>query len=563
MVRALVSAEGSIVGQVGAQLHALSDAAGLDAGVKAQVTGFESSFADQEPVEYFLTLAKEAPQIGVLLAPRPEKGAEGAGLREAGRAYAQRLQQKHGVALDRFRLLEDLFLPEDVSSGVVQFSVTFASSAQPEVRAYFNPQVRGGSSSYALVEQALLRLGFPLAWQYVAKSAAKRGPRLDEVTTLAVDLSPRAGSSVRVYVRHHAASWDLLNDVARDPWGESSPLPKPLLEAASEAPTTCLEFQQGADSVPSFVSQRVLASIHTPNESAQAWFLEHGLSDFAWSSEAGPASEGMRLALGRKIVGGRGQEAELSVHISASPETASESDTAGAGRFQFANAEEIIRSVSAYKLSDHPFVQRVSREPENGGYIWQLIRNTYEGTSIHFVRWLATVTARVEDDAMRCLLARQLDQELGEGDITRAHSVLMGDFMRAIEPMRPKDFEEAQLDSGRRLGKRLNDHYMSDDPYEGAAALMAGEICAEQIIRAVARLLRAAPRPFDPSMLLWLTEHDELEGGHADESLVLARMVPEKPEAVASVQRGALGLQNALWESLDELYEMCFGRLRS
>lgn len=555
MGRAPVRAEESGAGQVGVRLQALCEGAGLDSEVKASIVGFEPSFADQAASEFFLSLSGNSPQIGVLLEP------SAAAPLEASRAFAERLEQKHGVVLESLRLVEDLFLPEELSSAFVQFAVSFAGGRAPVVRAYFNPQVRGGSRAYALVEQALLRLGFAQAWPRIVASIAKRGPRLDELAALSVELSPLAESAVRVYVRHHTAAPERLREATNDVWGDALPLPLPLLEAASEAPVSFLEFRERTSSEPSYISQCVLASTENPSASAQAWFVEHGLSAFAWSSETvTEGTGGIRLALGRKVVEGRGQESELSVHLSAR-EGAIVSTAATPA--PFASAEEVVRSVSAFSLSDHPFVQRVGREPDNGGYIWQLIRNTYEGTSIHFVRWLATVTARVEDDAMRCLLARQLDQELGEGDITRAHSVLMGEFMRAIEPMRPATFEDTQLDSGRRLGQRLNEHYMSADPYEGAAALMAGEICAEQLIRAVARLLRAAPRPFDPSMLLWLTEHDELEGGHADESIVLARMVPATPEAVASVERGAIGLQNAIWESLDELYSLCFGQVRS
>ena len=229
-------------------------------------------------------------------------------------------------------------------------------------------------------------------------------------------------------------------------------------------------------------------------------------------------------------------------------------------RSRFESAEDAVRTAAGYSLAAHPFVQRLARERDASGPLWLLVTNTYEGTSRHFVRWLAMVTARVEDDRMRSLLARQLDQELGEGDIARAHGVLMQDFLRAIEPLRPAPFEESMLASGRRLGERLAKHYLSDDPLEGVASLMAGEICAEQLIGAVGRLLRAQRRDFDPKMMEWLTQHDELEGNHAEESYDLARLVPRDPAEVESVRRGVMGVHGALWASLDELYVACFGQ---
>jgi hypothetical protein len=87
---------------------------------------------------------------------------------------------------------------------------------------------------------------------------------------------------------------------------------------------------------------------------------------------------------------------------------------------------------------------------------------------------------------------------------------------------------------------------------------MAGEVCAEQLIRAVADLLAALPMRFDRSAMRWLTRHNELEGDHADESLVIARLVPPEAPAVESVTRGASGVHDALWDSLGELEASCF-----
>ncbi|MBC7172086.1 MAG: iron-containing redox enzyme family protein [Polyangiaceae bacterium] len=229
-------------------------------------------------------------------------------------------------------------------------------------------------------------------------------------------------------------------------------------------------------------------------------------------------------------------------------------------RFAFASAEAVVRCMAEYDLAEHPFVRRLMREKDSAGATWQLVRSTYEGTSKHFVPWLAMVTARVPDNRMRCLLARQLDQELGEGDLSRAHSHLMVSFLEAIEPLRPLGFDDSRLEIGARLGRRLEAHYMSEDGLEGAAALMAGEICAHQLIHAVGELLKKQPHRLDPAKIDWLTQHDELEGGHAEESLVLARFVPETPDAIASIRRGAMGTHDALWASLDELYIDCFGR---
>jgi pyrroloquinoline quinone (PQQ) biosynthesis protein C len=82
---------------------------------------------------------------------------------------------------------------------------------------------------------------------------------------------------------------------------------------------------------------------------------------------------------------------------------------------------------------------------------------------------------------------------------------------------------------------------------------MAGEICAHQLIASVARLLEPHLARVDATELTWLTHHNEVEGGHAEESLELARFVPREPEAIQSVALGAFGLHTALWRSMDAL----------
>jgi len=218
----------------------------------------------------------------------------------------------------------------------------------------------------------------------------------------------------------------------------------------------------------------------------------------------------------------------------------------------FASAEAIIRYVAEHPLSKHPLVLQIGRT-ESAGLLWLLVSNTYHGTSVHFAAWLASVTAIVEDERCRCLLARQLNEEMGDGDISRAHSHLMTDFLTAIEPLRPLHVDPSWTAPGRELGRTLEQHYLSRDQFEAMATLMAGEICAHQLIASVGQLLKPHLAQVDTSRLTWLIHHNEVEGGHADESLVLARFVPNNPAAIASVARGALGLHRALWQSMDEL----------
>jgi pyrroloquinoline quinone (PQQ) biosynthesis protein C len=221
----------------------------------------------------------------------------------------------------------------------------------------------------------------------------------------------------------------------------------------------------------------------------------------------------------------------------------------------FESAEAVIRAVTSRSLSEHPLVHRIARS-QDAGLLWLLIYNTYRGTSVHFAAWLAAVTATVDDERARSLLARQLNEELGDGNVERAHSRLMLDFLAAIEPLRPAGLSPSMTEPGLELGEALKQHYRACDQYEAMAALMAGEVCAHQLIASVGRLLTPHLHRIDQTKITWLTHHNEVEGGHADESLELARFVPATPTAVESVVKGAFGLHGAIWCSMDALLSL-------
>ena len=63
----------------------------------------------------------------------------------------------------------------------------------------------------------------------------------------------------------------------------------------------------------------------------------------------------------------------------------------------------------------------------------------------------------------------------------------------------------------------------------------------------------------DLSSVSWLTIHEELEVGHAEESLVLASFISDSAENVAAAMEGITSTRMASWKFLDGLYRLCFG----
>ena len=458
-------------------------------------------------------------------------------------------------------------------------SVVFSTGRPPSFKVYLNPQARGAAHAQSLVEEALQRLGLSSAWPTLSRSALRRGPFLDELKYFALDLASGPYARVKIYSRHHGAAPEDLElacseaqnyvrgealDFALTMRGGNDPL-------LARAPFTCSALVGDCAGRPLWTTVYIPVCAYARDDAkirtrVGEYLMRKGLDSRLYQSIiSGYANRSLDRGVGMQswtALRSSEKRPRLTVYLSTEAARVSPPGSVPAmtkSRSVFTSAEEVVRCTADNSVADHPFVQRLEREPESAGPLWLLIANTYEGTSRHFVRWLAKVTAGVDDDRVRSLLARQLDQELGEGDVSRAHSVLMQEFLRTIEPLRPSYFSETWLASGRHLGEKLGTFYMSEDPLVGLGALLAGEICAEQLIRAVGRLLAKQPTTFDPNALKWLTKHNELEGTHADESLILARLIPNEPRAVGAVQRGATGLHHSLWTSLDELYAACFG----
>jgi hypothetical protein len=188
--------------------------------------------------------------------------------------------------------------------------------------------------------------------------------------------------------------------------------------------------------------------------------------------------------------------------------------------------------------------------------LWLLLANFQISISKEFARWLAIIVARVNDDRIRCILAAQLNDELGNGEWARAHVNLFSDMMGLLEPFRPRgDATVELLAPGRTLEPRLSSIYGSHDEYEAVGAVMAGEIFGKQMDQYLAREFRRQAL-VEPESLVWLQLHETLEATHADSSGVLAQLVP--PEAAEAARRGAVGVYLAGWAFLDELYGLCF-----
>ncbi len=221
------------------------------------------------------------------------------------------------------------------------------------------------------------------------------------------------------------------------------------------------------------------------------------------------------------------------------------------------SARCIVEEYEAHDVSAHPFFVTLRAAPVDLAALWVLVANMNAGISPNFVRWLALTIARVDDPRIASLVAKQLNDELGNGDFQNIHRVLLERFVAGLEPWRPPPPASARLDAGRRLGVRATLVFEAPNPYQAVGGLMVAEIFAKKMDHCLGDEIRRqelVPR----DALLWLDLHEVLEEHHAEDSGELASLVPAQGAALAATWQGASSLWEAMVGFLDDVAAAAF-----
>jgi pyrroloquinoline quinone (PQQ) biosynthesis protein C len=221
--------------------------------------------------------------------------------------------------------------------------------------------------------------------------------------------------------------------------------------------------------------------------------------------------------------------------------------------------EDIVREYERIDVATHPLFVDLASRPVDLGAIWVLVANLHVGISDRFVPWLARTIARLEDRRIASLLAKQLNDELGNGDFAQIHSVLLQRFLEGLDPWRPEGSDQELLWPGTRLGRNGNALFDGNDPYEPIGALVVGEIFAKKMDHCLGEEIRRQ-NAVSADALRWLVIHESLEVDHADDSLVLARLIPTSDTCMGSTSRGAKNQWRLLWDFLDGVHSVASHR---
>jgi DMATS type aromatic prenyltransferase len=543
------------------------------------ISAWQSDVSDDfAPFEFSIAFKDDRAELRILLeAQGVEPSLESNWA--AGLQLNQYLATHHNVSLDRFEQIADLFVPTNPAATFsIWHSACFYLDKAPAFKIYLNPQSQRKNLAPAVVEASLGRLGFPRAWAGLAEIAAQRGTDKDEFTYFSLDLASHAHARVKIYLRHHDATVADLeqafslaqNYVAGDVTEFCHALTQMQGAFRSKPMASCFAFVEGNDERPTDATLCVPIGYYAPNDLAiserlQQYFSQHHLSTSAYT-------QALQAFAIRPLDSGCGMHSHISlrrenqqhrvttylnpeVHFVRSLEEANPNTAWNQQR----SIGETAWHYEKNSIADHPFLQRLQREPVNQTNLWLLFTNGREGIVSHFTRRLASVVGRIDHEHIRCILTKQLNEELGNGDISRVHRKLFDRLVLALEPDKPQSVTDKMSVPSNELSQRLEALYADSNPYTGVGAAIVMEICGKQMDEVMSKEFVTRTN-IDLSSLAWLHLHEELEIDHANEALDLAHLIADSDGDgdKEAARQGAELTATALWNFCNGMYRLCF-----
>lgn len=526
---------------------------------------------DGSPYEFSLLLGGE-PEVRLMVEAVPKDNTNLRGSIDAGWEMAKALVP-FGARLERLEQLADLFLPSQPPTGAfaLWLGACFARDGSVAFKAYLNPCLFGPHKAPSLMQDALQRLGFSAAWPTLTKVLSRRA-ELDELRFLSIDLHDDAKARFKVYGFLRQANAVRFADAVSIAGGDHGERVERFCDtvaggkgmfAATRDPGVAFAFVDG-EPTPRTATVHVPVRAFAPNDRvAKDRMLDVGRLMGIDTSHAVRAldalaqrpleqSSGAISWLGLRI--GQGST-KLNVYLA--PQSNSVA-SAHAGSVPQRDPDDLLAVVQNYEqfpITLHPLFERIRREGITLPIAYTLLANIQLAIANDFARRLASVVARVEEDDIRSMLAKQLDDELGHGDPARTHKRLFARLVDGLAPSRPSTSD--LLQPGEQLFAWSDEIYLRRSPYEGFGATLIMECVGKQFDIFLAESLRRGGFALPPTVLEWLTLHEALEVDHVDESIELASMVPSGWKRSLAA-RGAQELADAIQQCLDGLYSRCF-----
>ncbi|HMG54771.1 MAG TPA: iron-containing redox enzyme family protein [Kofleriaceae bacterium] len=535
---------------------------------------------DHTPFELSLAVGGGPPELR-LLVETVDHDSSLAARWQAARALGERLRDRHGADLRRLDAIADLFQPRrDHGVLAMWYAAGFRPGQPPQWKAYVDLRARGNEHARAVLEEALDRLGLAAAYPRLMREAGGRD-LLDELVYFSLDLADHDRARVKAYFRHHHATAPGLERALGEAGGGAGGLAPGEIRAFCTAMlghagpyrarpvVTCWAFAGSSEPAGTTVYAPIAYYARDDSEArvrVRRWMDRTGIDPAGYERAlAAFARRPLEAGVGmHSYVAFKRDRGVPRVTAYLAPEAYQTFPPGSLARREHPaprrprSPEQLIRRYEAIeRVPDHPLFRRLAREPAAGAPVWTILANNWIAVGDQFPRWLAHLVARVEHDGMRSILARQLNDELGDGDPANAHRVLFQTMLAELAPWAPPGDRDALLGPGRRFAEGLASNYLDRPWLEAVGGTLVAEVYGKQVDQAIGALLRRQ-RDVDPESLTWLVLHETLEEDHAGEAVELAGMAPTTGDPRAAVCRGAEQLAALGMRYFDELYEVVF-----
>jgi DMATS type aromatic prenyltransferase len=559
-------------------VEVFGDLLGTSAGRRAGGTPAYASDVvdDHTPFEMSIAVGGDAPELRLLV--ETVRGDSSLPARwEAARALGDRLRDRHGADLRRLERIADLFEPrKEHGMLALWYAVCFQSGEPPAWKSYFDLRARGGEHARAVLEEALDRLGMSAAYPRVMREAASRD-LLDELMYFSLDLAAHDGARVKVYFRHHHATAADLERVVSGTGSAGAGEIRAFCAAIlghdgpylPRAPVSCWSFAAGSEPIGATVYAPIAYYVRDDGEARariRRWLDRAGIEPSGYERAVAafarrPLEAGVGMHSYVSFKRDRGVP-KLTAYLAPEayrtfPPGSLENREMPAPRRPASPEQLVQRYETLERVTDHPLFRRLEREPPAVAPLWTILANNWVAVGDRFPRWLANLVARIDHDGMRSILAKQLNDELGNGDPAMAHRLLFQRMLADLAPHAPPGDHDAMMAPGRRFAEGLAHNYLERPSLEAVGGTLVAEVYGKQVDQAIGALLRRQ-HDVDPASLTWLVLHETLETEHASEALDLARMTPPSAEARAAMCRGAEELAARGMRYFDDLYEVVF-----
>lgn len=536
---------------------------------------------DHTPVEFSVAIAEGRCEVRVLFEPQGDRPTL-ASYREAALAFHAKLERDHGVDLSRFRRVEDLFVPETMTGGfAVWSSLVFRHDGAIQYKSYLNPQARGAAYAYALVEEGLSRLGFDAAWHAVARRVARRGPYLDELKYLALDLDRSRTARVKVYARHHSATIDEIEQAcsasAEYVPGEVGAFVAAMTQGEqvlqSRAVFTCSAFTSRDPERPAASTFYLPVCAYADNDlevrRRVSSFMAHDPASQAIYREVldGYTTRGLESGVGlqswaavRRLCG----QSRLTVYLSTESRriyTPGSVPAATTDHYRFDSIRAVLATTRQYTLRAHPLVNELIRR-DDPRPILRVLRELLRRLATTLNDALVRLVARLPDRELRAALVDELNAHVQSTACTCSDNVVLDRLAQLLVeddsdlPPTSGEGRDRRVDSGlvARVEVYIDDireACEADCPYEALSASLVISHAREQLVESMLDCLAGHPPQFGSSGAL----PGRFPAFHLAALDHVIAFFEEPSARLDRAGRSALCAHAALWRALDEIFE--------